>query len=63
MKTEILLNLNRFLMSHTEISNLIVGVDWNVIPKLWIKKVVFLGDQLYMVPNMSLKRKIYFSSS
>jgi len=25
-----LLTLNRYLMSHTEISNLIVGGDWNV---------------------------------
>ena len=45
-----LLNLNRYLVSNTEINSLIVGGDWNV-TLLWVKKVVFLGDQRYIVTN------------
>jgi len=46
-----LLNLNRYLISNTEISILIVGGDWNVTLQAMDKKVVFLGDQLYIVTN------------
>jgi len=45
-----LLTLNRYLMSHTESSNLIVGGDWNV---TLTKRAVFLGDQLYIMITLS----------
>ena len=45
-----LLTLNRYLMSYTEISNLIVGGDWNV---TLTKRAVFLGDQLYIMITLS----------
>ena len=41
-------------MSHTEISNLIVGGDWNVTLQAIYKRAVFLGDQLYIDNLMAI---------
>ena len=63
------LNLNRYLMSHTEISNLIVGGDWNVTlqaidkkggtpwrPTLYRDKLVSIMDDIGLI---DVFRKLY----